>query len=99
MPIRKSKKKRVPQNFTTKMLRDINATKLSGTELMGFANEVQRLKPEDRVFEGRVVVAIRLFNDSNKAMSAMFRMEALARIISQGLLRDGQNPRMRRGCL
>jgi hypothetical protein len=82
----KPKKKRTPRNFTAKMLRDINSTKLTGAELMEFANEVHRLKPKDRDFEGRAITAIRFFENSDRAMSAMFRMEALARIISKGRL-------------
>ena len=83
----KPKKKRAPQSFTTKMLRGINSTKLTGSELMEFANEVHRLKPKDRVFEGKVIAALRFFKgDHDRVMSAIFRMEALARIISQGRL-------------
>jgi hypothetical protein len=68
------------------MLREINATKFAGAELMEFANEVHRLKPKDRDFEGRAIAAIRFFENSDRAMSAMFGMEAFARIISQGRL-------------
>jgi hypothetical protein len=94
----KPKKKRTSQGFTTKMLRGINSTKLTGLELMQFANEVQRLKPKDRVFEGRVITAIRLFDgDSDRVMSAMFRTEALARIISQGRLEGWTKPGDKKG--
>jgi|GEM_PF-1160437 hypothetical protein len=93
----KSKKKSRPQNFTAKMLRDINSTKLTGSELMEFANEVHRLKPKDRDFEGRAITAIRFFENSDRAMSAMFRMEALARIISQGRLEGWTKPGDKKG--
>ena len=98
MKVGKSKRRRAPQSFTTKMLRDINSTKLSGSELMEFATRVHRLKPEDRAFEGRVITAIQLFEgDSDKAMSAMFRMEALSRIISQGRLEGWTKPADKKG--
>ena len=94
----KPKKKRAPQSFTTKMLRGINSTKLTGSELMEFANEVHRLKPKDRVFEGRVITALRFFKgDHDRVMSAMFRMEALARIISQGGLEGWTKPGDKKG--
>lgn len=83
----KTKKKRTSRGFTGKMVRCINATTLTGLELMGFADEVQRLKLKDRDFEGRAITAIRFFDgDSDRVISAIFRMEAFARIISQGRL-------------
>ena len=98
MPIRKSKKKGVRPSFTAKMLRDINSTKLTGLQLMEFATGVHDLKPKDRGFEGRVIVAIQLFEgDSDKVMSAMFRMEALARIISRGRLEGWTKPADEKG--
>lgn len=94
----KSKRKRTSQGFTRKMLRDINATKFTGSELMEFANEVNRLKPKDRDFEGRAITAIRFFDgDSDRAMSALFRMEALARIISQARLEGWTKPSEKKG--
>jgi hypothetical protein len=97
MTRQKSKKKRKPRNFAAKMLRDINATKFTRSELMEFANEVYRLKPKDRDFEGRAITAIRFFENSDRAMSAMFRMEALARIISQGRLEGWTKPGDKKG--
>ena len=98
MPKEKTKKKRAPQSFTGKMLRDINATKFTGAELMGFASEVHRLKPKDRVFEGRVIAALRFFKgDHDRVMSAIFRMEALARIISEGRLEGWTKPGDKKG--
>ena len=93
----RSKKKRAPQSFTAKMLRDINATKFTGSELMECANEVHRLGPKYRDFEGRAITAIRFFENSDRAMSAMFRMEALARIISQGRLEGWTKPGDKKG--
>jgi hypothetical protein len=94
----KPKKKRAPQSFTAKMLRGINSTKLTGSELMEFANAVHRLKAKDRVFEGRVIAALRFFKgDHDRVMSAMFRLEALARIISQGRLEGWTKPGDKRG--
>lgn len=65
---------------------------------MEFANEVDWLKPKDRGFEGRMVTALRFFKgDSGRVMSAMFRMEALARIISQGRLEGWTKPGDKKG--
>lgn len=93
----KPKKRRRPQNFTAKMLRDINSTKLTGSELMEYTEEVHKLKPKDRDFEGRAITAIRFFENSDRAMSAVFRMEALARIISQGCLEGWTKPADEKG--
>ena len=93
----KSKSKRASQDFTARMLRDINGTRFTGSELMEFANEVHRLKPKDRDFEGRAITAIRFFENSDRAMSAMFRMEAFARIISQGRLEGWTKPGDKKG--
>jgi hypothetical protein len=94
----KSKKKRVPQSYSTKMLKRINATRFTGAELMEFANEVHRLKPIDCDFEGRTIAAIQFFDgDSNRVMSALFRMEALARIISQARLEGWIKPSQEKG--
>jgi hypothetical protein len=94
----KSKCKRASEGFPTKMLRRINSTKFKGHELMEFANEVHRLKPKDRDFEGRIVVAIQFFDgDSKRVMSALFRMEALAQIISQGRLEGWTKPGDKKG--
>ncbi len=80
------------------MLRDINATKFTGAELMGFAKEVHRLDAEDRDFEGRAIIAIQFFGgDSKRVMSALFRMEALARIISQARLEGWVKPSQEKG--
>jgi hypothetical protein len=97
MEKQKSNKKRATQSFTTKMLRRINCTKLDGWELMTFADEVHRLKPKGRDFEGQVITAIRLFNNSDKVMSATFRMEALAQIVSKGRLEGWTKPGDKKG--
>ncbi len=97
MPTKKAKKKRRSLSYTAKMLRTINSTKLTGSELMDFGDEVHRLKPKDRDFEGRAITAVRLFEDSDRAMSAMFRMEAFARIISQGRLEGWTKPGDKQG--
>lgn len=89
----RTKRKRTPQDFTAKMLRGINATRFTGAELMRFANKVHRLKSKDRDFDGRVIIALRLFKgDHDRVMSAVFRMEALARIISEGRLEGWSKP-------
>jgi hypothetical protein len=95
MARKKQKRKRTSQDFTAKMLRDINSTKLTGSELMEYAEEVHKLRDPD--FEGRAITAIRFFENSDPAMSAMFRMEALARIISQARLEGWVKPSLEKG--
>jgi hypothetical protein len=96
----KSKKKRASQGFDTKMLRRINSTKFAGSELMEFADEVHRLKPEHQDFEGRAFTALRFFKgDSDRVMSGMFRMEALARVASQGRLEGWTKPGGEKGVI
>jgi hypothetical protein len=93
----KPKKKRVLGGFPTKMLKRINSTRFAGSDLIEFATRVHRLKPKDQDFEGQVITAIRLFNDSDKVMSATFRMEALARIVSEGRLEGWTKPGNKKG--
>lgn len=98
MERKKSKRKRTSQDFTTRMLREINATKFAGAELMKFANEVHQLKPKDRDFEGRTIAAIQFFDgNSKRVMSALFRMEALVRIISKARLEGWVKPSQEKG--
>jgi len=93
----KSKKKHVPQSYSTKLLKRVNSTKFTRLELMKFADEVHRLKPKYRDFEGRAITAIRFFENSDRAMSAMFRMEAFARIVSHGRLDGWTRPGDKKG--
>jgi len=88
----KPKKKHSSKGFVVRMLRSMNSAKIAGSELMQFAEEVHRLKPEDLDFEGRTITAIKLFGGSDRAMSACFRMEALAKIISEGRLPGWTKP-------
>lgn len=53
---------------------------------MSFASKVQALPKRERDFEGRAIAAIQFFSgDSNAVLSAYFRMEALASLVSQGV--------------
>ena len=69
------------------ILREINDNPLSREEVIAFVTEVAKLSPEDRDFEGHAITAIRVLERKpGKALSIVFRMEALVRLIDQGLL-------------
>ena len=60
---------------------------MSREEVIAFVTEVAKLSPEDRGFEGHAITVIRVLEGKpGKALSIVFRMEALARLIDQGLL-------------
>ncbi len=69
------------------ILREINDNPLSREEVIAFVTEVAKLPSEDRGFEGHAITAVRVLEGKpGKALSIVFRMEALARLIDQGLL-------------
>jgi len=95
----KSKKRPASQSYTARMLKEINATKFAGSELMRFGNEVHQLEPKDCDFEGRTIVAIQFFNgDSKRVMSALFRRKLLQESYPKPVLKDGSNLRNRKEC-
>jgi|SRR5271157_3469901 len=67
-------------------LRHVNQTPISGDDLMKYADEVHGLEEGLRDFEGRMIVAVRLFGDADKAFSVYCRMGALAKIVSSASL-------------
>ncbi|HOW55700.1 MAG TPA: hypothetical protein PLR60_13745, partial [Syntrophorhabdaceae bacterium] len=69
------------------IIREINDHPLTREEVIAFVTEVVKLSPEDRDFEGHAITAVRVLEGNpDKALSIVFRMEALARLIHQGLL-------------
>ena len=69
-----------------KMIAKANRTVLSHDEMFTFAKEAGLLDAEDRNFDGHTITAIRVFDaDENKVLSVMFRMEALARLVREGI--------------
>lgn len=82
-----SEKRKKPWNAATKkMIKRINETSLSKEEMFKFAEEAGLLDPEERDFEGHVITAARVFEgDADKILSVMFRMRALARLVTEGI--------------
>lgn len=68
-------------------LRRLNQGQISGPRLRRFAEEFQSLPKAERDFEGKAIAAIRVLSgDSDNAMlSAVFRMEALAVLVKEGV--------------
>ena len=67
-------------------LRRLNETEVTGARLMQFAARVQSLPKRERDFEGIAIAAIQFFSgDPDAVLSAYFRMEALAFVVSQGV--------------
>jgi hypothetical protein len=67
-------------------LRSLNQEQISGPRLRRFVEEFQSLPKVERDFEGKVIAAIRVFSaDPDTGRSALFRMEALAVLVEEGL--------------
>lgn len=64
----------------------LNQTQLSGSRLMHFAEAVHSVPKVERDFEGIAITAIKFFSgDPDAALSAFYRMQALADIVTQGV--------------
>jgi hypothetical protein len=80
----REKKKRAAQRRRggKELLARVNASPVPQEDMLRFAEQAGHLEADERDFEGHALVAIRLFStDRNKGVSAMFRMEALARLL------------------
>lgn len=67
-------------------MRRLNQEQISGPRLRRFAEEFQSLPKVERDFEGQVIAAIRVFGaNADTALSAHFRMLALADLVKDGL--------------
>jgi hypothetical protein len=80
------KKKRTKQlgRGANGVIARVNAFPVPREEMLQFAEAAGRLEPGERDFEGHAHTAIQLFSpDRDKYVSAMFRMEALDRFLSE----------------
>jgi hypothetical protein len=67
-------------------LHRLNQTQVSGSRLMHFAEVVHSVPEVERDLEGIAITAIRFFSgDPDAVLSAYFRMQALAEIVTQGV--------------
>src|SRR4051812_40893601 len=78
------KKKRATQRRrgAKEVIARVNAHPIPHEDMLRFAEEAGHLEADERDFEGHALIAVRLFSpDRDKGVSAMFRMEALARLL------------------
>lgn len=81
-----AKRKKFWTAATRKMVAKINKTPLSKEEMLKFAEESELRDPEWHCVEGSVIIASQVFNgDGDKVLSLMFRMQALNRLVSEGM--------------
>lgn len=79
-------RKRRPTKTEARLLRDVNSTTLSASELMTFIEECQRQRDADsNPFEIQMFTAARLAaNNPIRACSLQFRAQAVSRLLVQG---------------
>jgi hypothetical protein len=71
----------------------ITATKVSAADMLNLAKEANALLPNLRDFEGLMFTAARIFEgEPNLAIAAVFRMEALGKLIIRGRLPGWTKP-------
>ena len=68
----------------------VNAHPLSAKQMLGLADRITALEPGNRGFEGHAIATVIYFKKHKKrfelTVSAMFRLEALLRIVDEGNL-------------
>jgi hypothetical protein len=71
----------------------ITATKVAAADMLNLAKEANALPPNLRDFEGLMFTAARIFaGKPNLAIAAVFRMEALGKLIIRGRLPGWTKP-------
>jgi len=70
----------------------INSNPLTRDEMVAYLKEVETTPREDRCFETNAIAGFTVFQEPDKTTSIMFRMEAIARMIEQGLLPGWSEP-------
>jgi hypothetical protein len=71
----------------------ITATKVPAADMLNLANEANALPPNLRDFEGLMFTAVRMFaGEPNLGIAAVFRMEALGKLINRGRLPGWTKP-------
>ncbi|MCH8039744.1 MAG: hypothetical protein IH977_05285 [Nitrospinae bacterium] len=67
------------------LVRQVNKTPLAKKEMIEFIQEAEKIPRRDRCFQTHAIIAVRFFErNTDKAMSAIFRMEALSRLLNAG---------------
>ncbi len=79
-----NKESRKPSAGDRRVLRRVNKACLTGEQLMELAEKVHLLKEDKRDVDGVMITAISLFHEGDVALSAQYRLRALAKIITAG---------------
>src|SRR5687768_15671870 len=70
-----------------KMAAELNAVRVSVEDLLLASAEVHKLPPEDRDWEGRLHLMVRLFpGESLKASAVDLRLTAMSRLVAAGAI-------------
>ena len=81
------KKTKGQSEGTQRVIDRVNANPPTRKQMAAYAKACGKLPPEDRVFEVHVITWARLFpRSAEQGYSAVFRMKALARLLSEGPL-------------
>ena len=69
------------------LVRRVNKTPLTKKEMIEFIQEAEKIPRRDRCFQTHAIIAVQFFErNTDKAMSAIFRMEALSRLLNGGMI-------------
>ncbi len=70
-----------------KLTAELNAVRVMIEDLLLASKEVHGLPPEDRDWEGRLHLMVRLFSgEPNKALAVEHRLMAMSKLVSSGVL-------------
>jgi hypothetical protein len=75
-----------PSAADKRVLHRVNKAHVTGEQLMRLAEEVHLISEDERDLDGIMIQAISLFHDADLALSAQFRLRAMARIVTAGHL-------------
>lgn len=77
-----------------KITAEINAVRVTSDDLLLASREVHKLPPEDRDWEGRLHLMVRLFQgEPDKARAVEYRLLAMSRLLESGVLPHWVQPK------
>jgi hypothetical protein len=78
---------------TANLIALVNTVDVSVEDLLVTSNEIHKLPPHQRDWEGRMICVARLFSgEPHKAFAVISRLEAMATLIASGELPNGLIP-------
>lgn len=78
---------------TANLIARVNTVDVSVDDLLLASDEIHKLAPDQRDWEGRAICTARLFRGEHyKAFAVTSRLEAMAKLISSGELPNGLTP-------